>query len=263
MTNTEEFITVDGVRLECAWINRTRSAGKPHLVFLHEGLGCVALWRNFPQLLSDTLELPAFVYSRQGYGGSAPIALPRPVDFMHHEGLNVLPRVLDEAGIESAILVGHSDGASISIINTGGTGDPRIRGVVLLAAHIFNEEITVKSIEEAKVAFETTDLREKLKKYHGDNVDCAFWGWNGVWLNPDFLIWNIEEFLPKIAVPALAIQGEDDQYGTEAQVQGIAAGLGDNCVVKMISNCGHSPHLEQSEQTLSAIVDFVRPVAET
>ncbi len=261
MTNTEEFITVDGVRLECAWINGDMPSGKPCLVFLHEGLGCVALWRNFPKLLSDTLSLPGFVFSRQGYGASTSIPLPRPVEFMHHEGLNVLPRVLDEAGIESAILVGHSDGASISIINAGGVGDPRVKGIVLLAAHIFNEEITVKSIEEAKVAFETTDLREKLKKYHGDNVDCAFWGWNGVWLNPDFLEWNIEEFLPRVDLPTLVIQGEDDQYGTEAQVQGIAAGLRDNCVVKIIADCGHSPHLEQPEQTLSAIVDFVRPLA--
>lgn len=257
MSDNMEFIEAGGIRLECAWISRREKETSPTLVFLHEGLGCVALWRQFPKDLSEALGLPGFVFSRQGYGASDPIPLPRPVEFMHHEGLKVLPKVLDAAGIEQAILIGHSDGGSISIINAGGVQDPRIKAIVLLAAHVFNEDVTVASIEEAKTAYETTDLRQKLGKYHGDNVDCAFWGWNRVWLNPDFKAWNIEEYLPNVQVPALVIQGEDDQYGTAAQVKAIEAGLAVGTRVEMLADCGHSPHLEQADQTLSLAKTFI------
>jgi pimeloyl-ACP methyl ester carboxylesterase len=257
MTTEPEFITVDNVRLECLHIDVGAAQEKPTLVFLHEGLGCVALWRDFPENLCQTMGLNGFIYSRQGYGASDPIALPRPVDFMHHEGLNVVSPVLDAAGINNAILIGHSDGGSISLIHAGRVKDPRVKAIATIAAHVLNEELTVKSIEEAKVAFETTNLRGRLAKYHGSNVDCAFWGWNGVWLNPDFWHWNLEEFLPGIDVPTLIVQGMKDQYGTDAQIKTIEAGLTCLSETVMIEDAQHSPHLEQQAATIAAIKTFM------
>ena len=193
------------------------------------------MWRDFPQILSNRTGLSSFVYSRQGYGKSDPVPLPRNLDFMHAEGLDVLPNILDVEGINRAILVGHSDGASIALINAGGVQDPRVEAVVVLAAHVFNEYITTQSIEEAKIAFETTNLRDKLARYHGTNVDCAFWGWNDVWLNPEFKAWNIENYLSGIGVPALVIQGKDDQYGTNAQLDAIQW----DTLEEDVSRCAH------------------------
>lgn len=257
MTPKPEFINVGGVKLECRHLNQGAAHDQPTLVFLHEGLGCVALWRDFPEKLCQATGLNGFIYSRQGYGASDPIDLPRPVDFMHHEALDVLSPVLDAADLSSAILIGHSDGGSISLIHGGGVKDPRVKLITTLAAHVLNEALTVRSIEEAKVAFETTNLRDRLAKYHGDNVDCAFWGWNGVWLNPDFWHWNLEEFLPGIEVPTLILQGTDDQYGTDAQIKAIEAGLICPSETVMIEAAQHSPHLEQPDATISAITAFI------
>tara|TARA_B100000315_G_C14590799_1_gene595650 strand:+ start:3934 stop:4725 length:792 start_codon:yes stop_codon:yes gene_type:complete len=258
MTADSQFINVDGVKLECLHVDVGASPEKPTLVFLHEGLGCVALWRDFPAKLCEATGLNGFVYSRQGYGASDPIPLPRPVEYMHHEGLNVVSPVLEAAGIAGAILIGHSNGGSIAIIHAGAIKDPRVKGIILMAAHIFNEEVTVNSIADAKVAFETTDLREGLVKYHGDNVDCAFLGWNDIWLHPDFWHWNIEEFLPGIDVPTLVMQGADDQYGSVAQVNAIEAGL--NCPTEtvMIEDAKHSAHLDQPAATINAMVNFIK-----
>jgi len=253
------MIIADGRQLECRWVGPDDVADdKPVLVFLHEGLGCIALWRDFPETLCRELGLRGFVYSRAGYGGSEPCDLPRSVSFMHHEGQVVVGQVLDAAGIKKAILVGHSDGGSITLIHAGSDTSGRICGVVTLAAHVFNEDISVKSIKAAKVAYDEGDLREKLKKYHGENVDCAFRGWNDVWLHGDFLAWNIEEFLPGIRVPALVLQGADDPYGTQKQVEAIVAGIGAGAQKHIIADCGHSPHLEQAEQTRRQIAAFVR-----
>ena len=256
MTNKMNTLVVDDVSLEVKWIGLAESQ-KPVLVFLHEGLGCVALWRDFPEKLCESLGLRGLAFSRQGYGASDPIPLPRPIDFMHHEGLTVLPKLFDAAGIDQAILIGHSDGGSISLINAGGVQDTRVKAVITLAAHVFNEDITVQRIAEAKTAYETENLRKRLAKYHGDNVDCAFWGWNGVWLNPDFRDWNIEEFLSGISIPALILQGEEDQYGTSAQVDAIERGIGAHAQTRLIPNCKHSPHLEQPDVTLMLIKGFV------
>jgi pimeloyl-ACP methyl ester carboxylesterase len=256
MNKQIDFINVDGIKLECLRINTGASGERPTLIFLHEGLGCVALWRDFPRNICKKMGLNGFVYSRQGYGASDPIPLPRPINFMHHEALEVVSRVIDAAGISSAILIGHSDGGSISLIHGGGVKDPRVKSILTIAAHVINEELTVKSIEEAKVAYETTNLRNRLKKYHGKNVDCAFWGWNDVWLNPSFWHWNIGEYLPRIDVPTLIIQGSEDQYGTAAQVKTIEAGL--LCVTQtvMIESAQHSPHLEEQDLTITAIKAF-------
>jgi pimeloyl-ACP methyl ester carboxylesterase len=258
MQKTSGFITVDGIKLECLNLTLDGADNNPTLVFLHEGLGCVALWRDFPEKLCQAMGLNGFIYSRQGYGASDPIPVPRPINFMHHEALNVVSPVLDAANIGSAILVGHSDGGSISLIHGGGVQDPRVEAITTIAAHVLNEELTVKSIEEAKVAFETTNLRDRLEKYHGDNVDCAFWGWNGVWLNPDFWNWNLEEFLPGIKVPTLIVQGAEDQYGTDAQINAIEAGLTCPTETAIIKAAQHSPHLESQEASISAITAFLQ-----
>ena len=251
------FINIGDVSLECLHLEVDGAEAKPKLVFLHEGLGCIELWRNFPENLCTTMGLSGFVYSRQGYGGSDPIPLPRPLDFMHQEAINVISPVLNEAKINSAILIGHSDGGSISLIHAGAIKDPRLKAVTTIAAHVLNEELTVKSIREAKKAYETKNLRERLKKYHGSNVDCAFWGWNDTWLNPDFWHWNLEEFLPGIKVPTLIMQGANDQYGTNKQIKAIEKGL--TCLTQtvIIPEAQHSPHLEQQEITINAIQTFI------
>ena len=243
-------------QLEYRWIGPPPKAAAT-LVFLHEGLGCVALWKDFPDRVAEATGLGVLVYSRRGYGESDPVELPRPLTYMHEEALEVLPEVLDAAGIRSAIMVGHSDGASIALIHAGGVRDSRVRGLVLMAPHVFNEEISVRSIRAAKEAYERGGLRDQLARYHGDNVDNAFWGWNRAWLDPGFVQWNIEEFVPRIEVPLLLIQGEDDQYGTQRQVHAIRDRAPGPVELLMLPDCRHSPHRDQSAATLAAIRGFV------
>jgi pimeloyl-ACP methyl ester carboxylesterase len=249
----------------------------PTLVFLHEGLGCVEMWRDFPERLSAQTGWGALVYSRAGYGKSDSIELPRPVTFMHDEALVVLPKVLKAFGIREVILVGHSDGGSIAIIHAGGSGDSRVRGLILEAPHVFVEEIGVESIrkigeqyregeagrmpanrpQDAGAPTGASSLRSRLARYHGENVDQTFWGWNDVWLNPEFRSWNIEEYLAGIKAPVLLIQGEDDRYGTREQLRRIEAGCKSAVRTVMLEACGHSPHLDQPERSLDAMKKFV------
>lgn len=241
----------------------------PTLVFLHEGLGCVTMWKDFPQRVSRANGLGALVYSRAGYGKSEPCELPRPVRFMHDEALITLPQVLDAFAIRGAILVGHSDGGSIALLHAGGAeadhSDPkntrntgrRIKALVLLAPHVFVEDLGLQSIRRIGEDYRSGNLRQRLERYHGENVDNAFRGWNDVWLNPEFRSWNIEEYLPRIRVPVLLIQGEDDQYGTFAQISAIERGVAGPVQKVILKNCGHSPHLDQPEQTHEAIAKFL------
>jgi pimeloyl-ACP methyl ester carboxylesterase len=251
----------------------------PTLVFLHEGLGCVEMWRDFPERLSAQTGWGALVYSRAGYGKSDSIELPRPVTFMHDEALVVLPKVLKAFGIREVILVGHSDGGSIAIIHAGGSGDSRVRGLILEAPHVFVEEIGVESIRRIGEQYReagrmpanrpqdagaptgapagASSLRSRLARYHGENVDQTFWGWNDVWLNPEFRSWNIEEYLAGIRAPVLLIQGEDDRYGTREQLRRIEAGCKSAVRTVMLEACGHSPHLDQPERSLDAMKKFV------
>ena len=251
------FLEVAGRRLEYAWHGPGPEAA-PTLVFLHEGLGCVRLWRDFPARLAAATGLGAFVYSRWGYGLSDPVALPRSVRYMHDEALEVLPQVLAAAGIGDSVLVGHSDGASIALIWAGGTSAPGLRGLIVEAAHVFCEDVSVQSIAAAARAYETGDLKDRLARYHGSNTECAFRGWNEPWLDPEFRHWNLEGYLPAIRVPTLVIQGEDDEYGTGRQVEAIAAGIGDRAEVLMLPDCGHSPHRDRPDRVLAAMADFVR-----
>lgn len=248
-------LSAGGGRLEAVWIGPGPDEA-PTLVFLHEGLGCVDLWRDFPARLVELTGWGALVFSRLGYGGSDPCLLPRSIDFMHHEAMVVMPDVIEQAGIRDHLLVGHSDGGSIALIYAGGHARPGLMGVVSLSAHIFCEDLTRRSIRAARQRYLYGDLKSRLAPYHGENTDGAFWGWNDVWLHPDFKSWSIEAFLPAIRVPVLAIQGEDDPYGSKAQIDGIQAKTGSTVTAEMVSDCGHVPHLEKAHAVLIAIAAY-------
>lgn len=252
-----DFIRLGEMRLEYRRIPPA-AGGRPELVFLHEGLGCVDIWRDFPDRLAAATGCGAFIYSRAGYGRSSPVPLPRPLRYMHDEALEVLPRLLDAAGIEQLVLVGHSDGGSIALVHAGGA-DPggRVRGIVTEAPHVLCEELSVSSIRKARDAFLGGDLRDKLARLHGENVDCAFWGWNRAWLDPGFADWNIEEYLPSIRAPLLVIQGRQDPYGTEEQIRRIRASCRSPTEVVLLDDCGHAPHRDQPDATLEAMASFV------
>lgn len=231
-------------------------ADEPPLVFLHEGLGSVALWKGFPAAVVAGSGCRALVYSRYGYGKSDKLAAPRGVDYMHREALEVLPEILDKLAIRNPVLIGHSDGASIALLHAGARKWP-VCGVVAMAPHVFVEDVSVASIAQARDSFRTTDLPGRLARYH-DDVDSAFWGWNDIWLHPDFRHWNIEEYLSGVACPVLLIQGEDDQYGTAAQVEAIARQVSGPAEILMLPDCAHSPHLShRKDAAISAIVRFV------
>lgn len=252
-------ITIGDKQLEYAWHGPGPKAA-PTLVFLHEGLGCVAMWRDFPERLAQQTGCSALVYSRAGYGKSDPIELPRPVRFMHEEALVVLPLVLDAFAIRDAVLIGHSDGGSIALIHAGGVKDPRVGGLILEAPHVFVEEVGLESIRSIAAEYRHGNLQRALTRYHGENVDATFWGWHDVWLNPEFKSWNIEEYLPEIRVPISLIQGADDRYGTLEQVRKIEAGCSEGLRKLLLADCGHTPHLEQPERTFEAMREFVGEV---
>ena len=255
-------LSAAGDRLEAQWIGPSPDEA-PTLIFLHEGLGCVALWRDFPARLAGITGCGALVYSRLGYGGSAPCPLPRRVDFMHHEGLVVLPEVIRQSGIRDYLLVGHSDGGSIALIHAGGGPCPGLKGIVTLAAHVYCEGLTRRSIRAARQRYLNGDLKARLSPYHEENTDCAFWGWNDVWLHADFRQWRIDPFLPAIHVPVLAIQGETDPYGSLGQLNVIQAKTGDRVAIVVIADCGHAPHLEKSDAVLAAISAFMKDRIDT
>jgi pimeloyl-ACP methyl ester carboxylesterase len=251
------FATVEGQRLEIERIAAAR-ADAPTLVFLHEGLGSLALWRDFPAKLAARTGCASLVYSRRGYGKSDRLAAPRKPGYMHDEALLVLPALLRELGIANPILIGHSDGASIALIHAG-SGRWPVRALVLEAPHVFVEDVTVASIEQAKVAYGTTDLGERLARYH-DEPDHAFWGWNDIWLDPDFRAWNIEASLPGVRCPVLAIQGADDEYGSLAQLDAVERGVSGPFERLVLASCKHSPHRDQEAAVLEAMARFIERV---
>lgn len=254
MTRDHDLI-IENVRLEGRWWGPA-PADAPTLVLLHEGLGCVGLWGEFPAKLSQATGCGVFAYSRAGYGKSEPVPLPRPLAYMHDEARETLPKLLDAIGLRRGLLVGHSDGASIAAIYGGMFDDPRLDGLVLIAPHVFTEDMGIASIVEAKRAYEQGDLKRRLARWH-TNVDCAFHGWNGAWLDPDFRRWDLTEFLPRIRIPVQIVQGEADQYGTMAQVEAIAAGVSGPVEKVLLPGVGHSPHREAPEATVAAIARFV------
>ena len=252
------FLTIQNKNIEVQRIGSDTS--KPTIVFLHEGLGSMALWRDFPSQVAGATNCPAIVYSRYGYGNSDVSRAPRPVSYLHDEALICLPELLEKLAVRNPILLGHSDGGSIALIYAG--EHDQVKGLILLAPHLFVEEISIASIVAVKAAFETTDLREKLGLYHRDS-GSTFRGWNDIWLNPDFRSWNIEGYLPNVKCPVLAIQGLDDQYGTLAQLDAIARQAQGPVELVHLPNCGHSPHRDQSETVLAAIRTFVARLTAT
>ncbi len=251
-------LVVGGRRLEACWHGPGPTAA-PTLVFLHDGLGCVALWRDFPQRLAAATGCGALVYSRLGHGRSDPGELPRSLRFMHEEA-KVLPEVMDAAGVRKAVLVGQSDGGSIALIHAGSPDSRRVLAVVTEAAHVFSEEKTRQAITAAMREYRHGTFREKLFRYHGDNVDSAFGGWAGAWLDAGFGDWNIEACLPRVRVPVLAIQGDADEYGTLRQVDAIEAGCGGRVERLVFAGVGHSPHRERPDRMIAAIAAFLRTV---
>lgn len=248
-------LNIDGRRIEAAFYGSSPERAAT-LVLLHEGLGCVAMWRDFPRRLAERTGYGVLAYSRPGYGTSDPVPLPRPLSYMHDEALEILPAVLDQARIGKCILVGHSDGASIATIYAGGVQDFRVRGLALIAPHFFVEDVSIASIAAAREAYARGDLRARLERYHGINVDVAFRGWNDAWLDPKFRDWRIDDALAHIRVPMLIVQGLDDEYGTQAQLA--LAEADTYCPVEtlLLDDCGHSPEVDQPEATLAAIAGF-------
>jgi pimeloyl-ACP methyl ester carboxylesterase len=259
MTASVEFIRVGDRRLEVRRIG-TPNQRTPTLVFLHEGLGSVALWKDFPDRLASAMGWPALIYSRFGYGRSDAAPLPRPVSFLEDEAIDVLPRVLEAAGVRSAVLIGHSDGASIALIHAAAFPPPQrgaVRAVIAEAPHVIVEEETLASIRRAGYAYRSGELRHQLQRYHA-NVDVAFWGFHDVWLRPEFARWRIDHRLGSITVPVLVIQGEDDPYGTLRQVELIRERAGGPVkTLMLLAPCGHAPHVERSHEVIAETSRFL------
>ncbi len=256
------FQSVNGVNLECVWHRPpgAEAVWDPHdpvLVFLHEGLGSVALWRDFPAQVGSDTGLDVLVYSRMGYGQSDQPEAPFQPDYMHREAQQMLPALINAMGIRRYVLIGHSDGASIALITAGNKSEePAPEAVVVMAPHVFVEDISVASIAEAKRLSETTDMLVRLGKYHAD-AKASFKLWNGAWLRPEFRDWNIESHLPGITCPVLALQGVDDEYGTMKQIDAIESGVNGEFKRAELQDCGHSPHRDQTEQVRDLITGFV------
>jgi pimeloyl-ACP methyl ester carboxylesterase len=252
------FISVGPHSLEFRMIG-PRPDSAPTIVMLHEGLGCVGLWADFPDRVQRATGCGVFVYSRAGYGQSSPVALPRPLTYMHDEAREVLPALLDAIGFRRGLLLGHSDGASIAAIYAGTQQDHRVGGLALIAPHFFTEDSGIASIGEARKAYDTGDLRQRLARWHKD-VDNAFRGWNDAWLDPEFRKWDITEALGYIRVPMLIVQGEHDQYGTAKQIEVAQRDCYCPVEVALLPNARHSPQRDAPEATLKAISNFVGDV---
>ncbi|HEY4180073.1 MAG TPA: alpha/beta hydrolase [Kofleriaceae bacterium] len=248
--------TIDGATLHASFVGRhTRTT--PTIVFLHEGLGSIRLWRDTPEKIAMSADRCGAVLEREGYGASSPVAVPRALSYMHDEAKR-LPAVLADLRISDVILVGHSDGASIALI-AAGMGLVQPWGIVTIAPHVFVEDVSIASITKAADAFRNTDLRSRLAKYH-DDVDGAFWGWNRAWLDPAFKKWNIEKYLPAITCPILVVQGDKDEYGTLEQIRKIERGAGGPVETEIVPRAGHAPYRDAPDLVHARIAAFIRGV---
>jgi pimeloyl-ACP methyl ester carboxylesterase len=248
------FLDLGATRLEYRMIGPHPDMS-PTIVMLHEGLGCVGLWGDFPDKLQAATGAGVLVYSRAGYGKSSPVKLPRPLGFMHDEAKTVLPALLDAIGFRRGLLLGHSDGASIAAIYAGSIQDHRVRGLILIAPHFFTEDMGIAEIAGVKAAYDDTDQRQKLARWHAD-VDNAFLGWNEAWLDPDFRQWNITAELAYIRVPILIVQGENDQYGTTKQIEVAREECYCPVEVALLPGVCHAPHREAPDTLLRVTADF-------
>ena len=261
-TTNDQFIDLGDRTLRVRRVIPQRADGleRTTLVFLHEGLGCIEMWRDFPQKLCDILQCDGVVYDRTGYGKSSPWPADPGLAYMEIEADVVLPRLLAALAIDDCVLVGHSDGGTIAL-NYAAHSPAPLRAVVTLAAHASAEPVGIDAIARTRETYATTELRQKLARYHGGNVDRAFRLWSDAWLAPGFEPMDANARLPKVEVPVQAIQGEDDEYGSELQLGIIAGKVGGYCETRLVPDCGHSPHLQQPAYVLGEITRFVAPLA--
>lgn len=250
-----QFLETAAAKLEYHFMRPAHSTG-PVLVLLHEGLGSLDLWKDFPAQLAQACDAPVLAYSRQGYGRSSPVPLPRSLDYLSVDGPDELGRVLDGLALEQVVLVGHSDGASIALAYAA-RQDPRVHGVVVLAPHVDVEPVSVEGVRRTVKAYARGDLRERLHAYHGDNLDGAFRGWSETWLNPAFAAWNLHGTLPQIRAPLLAIQGHEDEFATPAQLEAIAIKVGGPCQTVLLEQCRHFPQNQARPRVLALIAEFL------
>ncbi|MFZ7125978.1 MAG: alpha/beta fold hydrolase [Desulfobacterales bacterium] len=237
-------------------VGGTERRDRPVMVFLHEGLGCIEFWRDFPERMVQRTGLDAVVYDRRGYGKSSPVTAPREKDYLHREANEELPRLLEALSIDRIIPVGHSDGGTIALLYAASFGR-RVEAVVTLAAHVFVEPLTLDGIRETVERYQTGDLKERLSRYHGQKTEWVFHSWADTWLSDGFRDWNIESFLPQIGCPVLVIQGEDDEYGGREQVEAITSGIGASALPLLVPGCGHSPHLEAPGAVVDETAHFI------
>ena len=258
--STEDFfVHAAGHKLRVRRLTHPGNDGqdsRPTLVFLHEGLGSIEMWHDFPEALLEKTGCNGLLYDRWGHGKSDPIDVQRTIQYVHDEALDSLPEVLKNSGVEDTILIGHSDGGSIALIFAA-EYPASVRGLITEAAHVFVEEITLEGIREAVTVYQTTDLKEKLARYHDSNTEGIFRAWYETWLLPEFKSWNIEDCLPKIECPVLVIQGENDQYGTEAQVESIAGRVAGPATPLLIPDCAHIPHKEATDKVIKEMTAFI------
>lgn len=259
-TGLIERFEIDGAELELVRIPERRR-GLPSLVFLHEGLGSAALWRDFPEAIAARTGAEAIVYSRRGNGFSTPIDGPRRVSYMHDEALTVLPRILEALDVRETVLFGHSDGGSIAVVFAA-EYPQNVRALVLEAPHLFVEPISVESIAAIRTQYESTALRERMSRYHAD-VDRTFYGWNDIWLAPEFADWNIEPYAARVRAPVLALQGINDEYGTPAQIDAMAARASGPVDRMMLARCRHAPHRDRRLLVEAVAGDWIDERLET
>ena len=256
----EDFdLTAAGHRLRARRLSHPpgrRKNGGPVLVFLHEGLGCITLWRDFPAALVGATGLDGLIYDRWGHGKSDPLRLPRSFSYLHDEAFDSLPEVLEQCGVKEAILVGHSDGGTIALLY-GARYRQGLRGIITEAAHVFVEEVTLAGIRETVKVYQSADLKERLSHYHGDNTETLFWAWADTWLHPGFRDWNVESYLFQVTSSLLVIQGEDDQYATRAQVDAIVGQVSGAARPLLVPKCGHTPHREAPAIVLQEMAAFI------
>lgn len=249
-----ERLALDGAELELVRIP-ARRGGLPSLVFLHEGLGSTGLWRDFPASIAARTGAEAIVYSRRGNGFSTPVDGPRKPSYMHDEALTILPRLLDVLDVRETVLFGHSDGGSIAIVFAA-EHPQHVRALVLEAPHLFVEPISVESIAAIRTQYESTELRERMRRYHAD-VDKTFYGWNDIWLAPEFADWNIEAYAARVRAPVLALQGVDDEYGTPAQIDAMASRASAPVDRVLLARCGHAPHRDRRKLVEAMAGDWI------
>ena len=255
ITTRTERITVLNKSLRVQHLTVNAAATQPTIVFLHEGLGCVELWKDTPQQIVEATGLNAIVFDRQGYGQSDEMDLPRPLDYLEREARLHLPALLEALNIKNPILIGHSDGGTIALIYAALYPT---KAVVAAAAHILVEPITLEGIRAAVGQYKPLNMEQKLQRYHGEKADTLFWAWADTWLHPDFEAWNVAHFLSDITCPVLGIQGKDDEYATDQHLEWIADGIGVQANGLLLNNCAHVPHVQAKKTFLEAVIAFIK-----